>query len=174
MQTKPFCMGKCINNIKVKISAQNSEASGKGTARERDKEKPDKQKPYTHTCTHGHNSLTKTSPFCCSSFFAICVYMCCCSSRKMAFSHLARCVKIGLADFPSPFCLPISICFDFAVFPAKRTLPRNEIERERAWSFHNPLSLVLLFTPAVQFVRSKKYSKHWLEMKQSGKSATFL
>lgn len=44
-------MGKCINNIKVKISAQNSEASGKGMARERDKEKPDKQKPYTHTRT---------------------------------------------------------------------------------------------------------------------------
>lgn len=126
MQTKPFCMGKCINNIKVKISAQNSEASGKGTARERDKEKPDKQKPYTHTCTHGHNSLTKTSPFCCSSFFAICVYMCCCSSRKMAFSHLALCVKIGLADFPSPFLFT-----DFDLFRFRSISCETHIAKKR-------------------------------------------
>lgn len=68
----------------------------------------------------------------------------------MAFSHLAQCVKIGLADFPSPFLFTDFDLFRFRSISCETHIAKKrdrERERERVWSFHNPLSLVLLFTP---------------------------
>lgn len=146
MQTKPFCMGKCINNIKVKISAQNSEASGKGTARERDKEKPDKQKPYTHTHTWPQ-FFNKNKPVLLLLFFRnMCLHVLLLEQENGLFPLSAMC-----ENWPCRFSFSFFV-YRFRSVSISQYFLRNahcqeKRQRERAWSFHIPLSLVLLFTP---------------------------